>query len=415
MRKLAFILLASALTVLAEAQTIHWLTFIDTTDKRTDAQGRVIGGVGAMDEVGRQLLYSRFVNVVNSALAEKGYKSDVHDYYGTRTTPSSCRSTVTSLKCEPEDIIVFYYIGHGGRPGSDDPQKYPYPQMYLAQHEGSNAVPLDWVHKQLKSKGARLTITIGMCCNVNDPAIVSKHNYSFGLAANYGASAYVANASVEAIQKLFLGSKGDLIATSASPTESSYGGLNVEGFGGVDDYTAIFIDIFGQMTDNGASQWDILFDNVGRNVVDVNRALMAKGYRDGTQTPFYAPNISSASAPAAQPREEPTGSIERPTDEQDDEDNSNVVSEYFDYVIDRSLDLGKRIEVGEALKSLFANEAKIKILGQDSEQVIDKESVDDYFSRVTTADRLLKIIPVDVKVNNSNKAVEMKVREYYRK
>lgn len=414
MKKLALIILVTAFSIFAEAKTIHWLTFIDTTDKWTDNMGRV-RGVGDMDKVARSVLYSRFVNVVNSALAEKGYTSDVQDYYDTRTSPSSCKTAVTNLKCEPEDIIVFYYIGHGGRPKSDDPQKYPYPQMYLAQDEGKDAVPLDYVHNQLKSKGARLTVTIGMCCNVNDPAIISKHNYSWGITANYNSNAYVANASVEAIQKLFLESKGDLIATSASPTESSYGGLPVEGFGYIDDYTTIFIDIFGQMADNGDLSWTSLFDNVNRNVINVNRELLAKGYRDGTQTPFYKPNISSVSAPSAQPREEPKGNVEQPTNEQDEEDNSNVICEYFDYVIDRNLDLGKRIEVGEALKSLFTAEAKIKVLGQDSEQVIDKESIDDYFSRVTTAERLLKIIPIDVKVNSANKAVEMRVREYYRK
>lgn len=414
MKKFAMILLASALTMFAEAQTIHWLTFVDTTDKRTDAQGRVIGGVGEIDKVGRQLLYSRFVNVVNSALAEKGYKSDVHDYYDTRTSPSNCESAVMNLQCEPEDIIVFYYIGHGGRPKGDDPQKYPYPQMYLAQHEGSNAVPLDWVHKQLKSKSARLTVTIGMCCNVNDPAIISKHNYSFGIAANYNASAYVANASVEAIQKLFLENKGDLIATSASPTESSYAGLNVDGFGCVDDYTAVFIDIFGQMANNGDLLWNSLFDNVGKNVVEVNRYGIEKGMREGTQTPFYKPNLSSTSAPSAQPREEPKGNVEKPISEQDEEDNSNTLSEYLDYVIDKNLDLEKRIKVGETLKLIFTDNAKIKVLGQDSEQVIDKESVDDYFSRVTTAERLMKIIPVDTKIS-AGKTYEMSVREYYRK
>lgn len=414
MKKLLLMVLASALTTYAEAKTIHWLTFIDTTHKIVDSQGNVVGGVGEIDKVGRRVLYSRFINVVNSALAEKGYKSDVQDYYDTRTSPENCKAAVSNLKCESEDIVMFYYIGHGGRPKNDDPQKYPYPQMYLAQGEGSNAIPLDWVHEQLKSKGARLTVTIGMCCNVNDPNIVSKHNYSFGLTANYNSSAYVADVSVESIQKLFLENKGDLIATSASPTESSYAGLMVEGFGGIDDYTAIFIDIFGQMADNGDLQWDSFFDNVNRNVVNVNKELILRGMRGGTQSPFHKSNIVSASAPAEQKREEPKEKVEEPADSQEEEDNGNTLCEYFDYVIDRNLELDKRIKVAEVLKSIFTTGAKIKVLGQDVDLVIDKESVDDYFSRISTADKLLKVVPVSAS-NDGAKLTEMRVREYYRK
>jgi len=77
MLKKLIIMLAIVLPTLVNAQTIHWLTFIDTTDKN----------VGQIDKNGREVLYNHFVNVVNAALTEKGYKTNIQDIYGTTLTP----------------------------------------------------------------------------------------------------------------------------------------------------------------------------------------------------------------------------------------------------------------------------------------------------------------------------------------
>ena len=54
MKKTALLILALVLTFATQAQTIHWLTFIDTTDDN----------VGRIDILGRQVLYNRFINVI---------------------------------------------------------------------------------------------------------------------------------------------------------------------------------------------------------------------------------------------------------------------------------------------------------------------------------------------------------------
>ena len=81
-----------------KAQTIHWITFIDTKDE----------SVGEVDKNTRKILYSHWINVVNAALAEKGYNSDIQDYYGDRNSPENMKDVVKKLKSRPDDIIVFY-------------------------------------------------------------------------------------------------------------------------------------------------------------------------------------------------------------------------------------------------------------------------------------------------------------------
>lgn len=55
MKKILLACIMGVFTIVSNAQTIHWLTFIDTED----------ANVGNLDKTGRNVLYNRFVNVVS--------------------------------------------------------------------------------------------------------------------------------------------------------------------------------------------------------------------------------------------------------------------------------------------------------------------------------------------------------------
>ena len=404
MKKSVFLCLAAMLIASANAKTIHWITFIDTTNKMIDNMG-IDHGVGEIDKNGRKVLYAHFIDVVNAALAEKGYVADKQDYWDAQTNPVNCKKAVQNLSVEPDDIIMFYYIGHGGRPEGQDPDKYPYPQMCLAQNSDQGLIPLTWVHDVLKSKGARLTITIGMCCNSESRSMTHKTKPLFS--ANYG-NAYVEADAVSAIQKLFLESKGDLIATSASPKETSVG-WDWGQLGEFDLYTGCLVYLFNYMASNRNFDWDTFFNKLGE--------LVPNQYPK--QHPIYTPNVTSASTPSQQQREQPREDEVKkdPQTRQDErtDDGNNALEECFDYVIDKNVPLNKRVDMSNRLKSIFTSDATIKILGQDVDKVIDKESADVFFRRISTSRLLLKVVPVDGKFTSDNKLSEMRVREYYRK
>lgn len=115
MKKILLTLSLLLITVMSQAQTIHWLTFIDTRDDR----------VGEVDVLGRKVLYGRYVNLINAALASKGYTAKIYDYFDTRLSPENCKAAIQNLRCQPNDIIMFYYIGHGGRALNDNSTVYP--------------------------------------------------------------------------------------------------------------------------------------------------------------------------------------------------------------------------------------------------------------------------------------------------
>lgn len=390
MLKKIILLLAIILPVLVNAQTIHWLTFIDTTDKY----------VGQIDKNGREVLYNHFVNVVNAALAEKGYNSNIQDIYGTALTPQKCKDIVSNINCAPNDIVVFYYIGHGthGTVGGD-----VWPLMWMAQDDPNKLVPLKWVHEQLKSKGAKLTATIGMCCNVYQPI---KRSDTPTFSVNYG-NTYLTDTEKKSIQQMFLENKGDFLLSSASPGQSSGGGDTV--LGPMDFFTCVLVKVFEDDASAGELEWKGLFDEVKDYI---NEAT------GGEQTPIFVSNITKATvAPAPAPGSAPvvvTPPISTTVSGSTNQDLLNRIGVALDNLIDNRQSETGRIAQAEELEKVFASNAVVKVMGQDGHVVIDKSSADDFLGRLATSRILLKVTPVNV-VIDGNKISELKVKEAYKK
>ena len=403
---------------LAKSQTIHWLTFIDTTDPN----------VGQIDVYGRQMLYRYFIDEVNAALSQKGYRSDIQDFYGIQVSPDNCKDAVEELEItHPEDIIVFYYIGHGGRPSAEDDDyvdDHPYPQMCLAQHNPDKYIPLEWVDKQLSSKGARLSVTIGMCCNNLSDNITTKDEPDFS--PNYGAT-YMSGNKIQRIQELFLNMEGHIIATSASPKQTS-GCFQIQQslipnpacFR--DRYSYAICSFFQTQLDTYKEEltWD---DFLGRISWFVDK------YSRHEQTPIHDIYLTEASEievdtkPVTSEQIEETQQKQTPntTIQQGDVDNrdwineltnqlSSLVNSYLTIAERRALELNLN-------EKLFAEDAIVKFLPQESNSVIDKAVVSDWLGILATNPnrRIIKVIVEEGTFDSNNKIKILKVREIYKR
>lgn len=390
-RKLILVLV-SILPILANAQTIHWLTFVDTTDPN----------VGQIDVNGHNVLYNHVVNVVNAAIKERGYKADIHDIYGTTLTPQKCKETISNLIVSSNDIVVFYYIGHGthGNVGGN-----VWPMMWMAQNNPNYLIPLKWVHDQLTAKGARLTATIGMCCNVYQ-GINRSATPTFGV--NYG-NTYLTDDEKSAIQKMFLENKGDFLLSSASPGQSSVGGNTP--LGPMDLFTCVFVKNFEDSASEGKLDWNTLFSEVKEVINSVT---------EGDQTPIFVANLNKTSAPTvAAPTSTPVvvtppSSSSTSTATISKQDWLNKIGLALDNLIDVKQSDSNRIQQATELEKIFSSNAVVKVMGQDGNVVIDKSSAEDFIGRLATSRILLKVTPTDA-VINGNKIAELKVKETYKK
>lgn len=390
----------------AEAQTIHWLTFIDTNDKN----------VGEIDVLGRKVLYTHFVNDVNAALAPKGYSSDIQDFYGDKVTPENCKAAVELLRISnPDDIIVFYYIGHGGRPVTDAGymMEHPYPQMCMQlKFPESKYIPLEWVYKQLSSKGARLSVTIGMCCN-NLSNISIKDGPTFS--PNYSTT-YMSGNKLARIQDLFLNVKGNVLSTSASPMQTS--GCFSSDFGIIDRYTTVLCDIFNSALDDYSKTltWDDLLGAIS-SIIDKNT--------NGEQTPIHETHVVTATPPATKIPDVPTQQQVQQTKQQqapgttkrqgDGDDWINNLTNILGTLINVNVAEYDRIQLEQCLNSLFTDDAQVRILPQDSNKVIDREEASTFLGRLATSRLLLKVAVVEGSFDSNKKIKSLKVREIYKK
>lgn len=402
---ITFCLLMSLFKV--EAQTIHWITFIDTNDSR----------VGSFDVLGRQVLYSHFINEVNAAMAPIGYNWDIQDFYGDRVTPENCKSTVELLRIgSPDDIIVFYYIGHGGRPATEDAnyrRMHPYPQMCMqTKFPESKYIPLEWVDKELSSKGARLSVTIGMCCN--SPAKISiKDGPTF--TPNYNSSSYMSGNKLSKIQELFLNTKGSVIATSASPLQTS--GCFKSDFGVLDAYTTVLCCIFDLLDDyTGKFTWEDLFSNI---------SVIVDKRTNGEQTPFHdTSNLISANSPnPVTPKTPSKESVNQTQQKQtpnstkrsgDDDEWVNSLNDKLRTLINVHINEYNRIQLEKDLNGLFADGAVVRILGQDGETIVDREEADVFLGRLATSRLLLNVVVTEGSFDSSGRIKSLKVREIYK-
>ena len=251
------------------AKTIHWLTFIDTTDKN----------VGEIDQNTRKILYARWIDLVNAILSEQGYNVNIIDVYGSKTSPENCKNIVNDLDCGSEDIVMFYYVGHG----TENSNTSKYPLMHMAQSNVNKFVPLSWVHNTLKKKGARLTITIGMCCNARQGA---PGRIAPTFTTNYGNS-YVDQEMSESIKKMFLNYKGDMIITSASPAESSW--ACDSNIGPTDFFTLnLLIQFNNVLPDKSNPDWESMMREIKQSVYDDVRGHegIQRQSPGSTQTPI---------------------------------------------------------------------------------------------------------------------------------
>ncbi|SEJ84997.1 Caspase domain-containing protein [Dyadobacter sp. SG02] len=116
------------------------------------------------------------------------------------------QAAISKIQCKPEDIIFFYYTGHGINTITE---KSDFPILYLKDEN----LELETVHKLLKEKKPRFCLTLGDCCN----------NLFAGRRGMRSATPVLKGIGVtqdtQILRKLFVEANGDLLISSAKKGE----------------------------------------------------------------------------------------------------------------------------------------------------------------------------------------------------
>ena len=272
----------------ANAQTIHWIIFADTQDPNNGSEVRNSIKVYA----------TQFIDRMNDAIIAKGYVPRQKTYSGSDFTEAKCKSVIRNLSCGKDDIIVFYYLGHGGRAQigkvemASYNQKYPWPDLAFDKantNESIDGLTLNAIHSILKQKGARLTVTIGMCCNAHSSQY-KKH----GMTTQSKRYKIVSKKFAKKVgQQLFLKSRGDVLVASAQPGQFSYGGS----YGGndVDCFTAALCETTDSYANNDIGEnvtWNSFLNEVSSKCSTLARIEGQKFGEDWVQKPKKLVNVT---------------------------------------------------------------------------------------------------------------------------
>ncbi len=195
--------------------TMHLICVANTDEK-------LIGG-SCKEDMNRAV---RTFNDINTFL---GLDNDpvIKTISGNKYSLKAVKDELKKLDPEPNDIVIFYYSGHGFRKPED---RRPYPYLDLRSKTDTakksylvNSLNIEDIYDTIKKKGARFNLVLGDCCNnlvtqtnkTGDPISESK---DAGL-----------DWSEDNVKKLFL-ERQSILATAAQEGQLATGNNNFGGF-----------------------------------------------------------------------------------------------------------------------------------------------------------------------------------------
>lgn len=208
-----------------------------------------IGDIGTSCEVDKRNLINEFegiCEVMNMQLNQ-------YVVEGKNFTKAYLKSTLNRVKPGSNDVVLFVYTGHGFR-WSDQAEKFPQLDMRYNPYTSitsETSINLQEVYNTITGKGARLNIVLGDCCN-SDVGVNQRTSNTFLASRND------ANFNRKNLTKLFFESKGNILATAASPGQVSWSNAVNGGFF-LSSFFQAFREEIGYMDTN--PNWDEMLTN----------------------------------------------------------------------------------------------------------------------------------------------------------
>ena len=243
------------------AQTVHALLVADTHDPLLHrACARDVQTMH--DQVG-QIAAALGYRLAEQRLVDGGFSRKNLD------------AALRSLAPGPDDVLLFYYSGHGYNL-RDRADRFP---ILALEKKAANAAKnpgLGTIHQLLKAKKPRLCVTLGDCCNnlvTLTRGMVRKKPTPPGLTDSLNA----------AYRKLFLQTRGDVLIASSAPPQQACAHPDSGSF-----YTRAFDEALSALRTHEASWPNLLRDAQAR----LNRHAATR-----TKQSLHALNVVTQTAP----------------------------------------------------------------------------------------------------------------------
>jgi Caspase domain len=233
------------------AATLHAILVGDTND----------ASIGTSVQVDQKKLQG----LIKSISEYTGMTLSPHYVSGNQLNLANVRQAINSVSAGSNDVILFYWSGHGFNANNDDSV---FPTMNIKGY--TETLGLSAVKDMLRQKGPRLLLVIGDTCN--KPG------------GSSGREVEARNEKPENYKKLFLNHRGTIIASGSRKGQYSYGNPQSGGL-----YTRAFLSSLStELASEGSPNWDNLMkraeapinvgqDHAGRPVIQEPQSVVEVG------------------------------------------------------------------------------------------------------------------------------------------
>lgn len=354
-----------------KAQSLHAIVFCNTLDE----------GIGCdVDE--ENMLNELAIIAGETNLAYKPYVK-----HGEECTKGNLLKIIDELDCSSNDIVFMYYSGHGAH--SAQQMNEPFPQMCMKYNNlghQSEFVSVKTVDEHISRKNPRLSVIITDCCNNVVSSLLPR------TVSSMKGPTIENKVSVNALEKLFVKSKGKVKMTSSKLTQTSSGGKT----GGI--FTNAFIDVLAAVEDGKCkADWYAIAD-------ETVKMTLSRSANKQEPYPEVQVDMLDAVAPIQVPAVSPVVPV--PTH------NFTVttLAQNLQFLLDKNIPESTRLgRLTSVLQECFVPEAKVKTVGRNLTTIIAYEDAEEFLRRII-ASPYIKAISI-VKQAESGKNTEVIVHE----
>lgn len=384
---IASILWGFILILPTNSQTLHAIIFANTKCPGEKPGSMGIGPSVTCDYQRMKIEFETMASFLN-------YKKDFQWYEGSPNhfCRTNLESALNNLSCEKDDIVIFYYSGHGGRSPKETEDPFPWMQLvvdpYRTPWNASQYYSLSQVLKRIEAKQPRLSIVLGDLCNSLSNAIPQKD------VPEMKGATKISKAPCDFYKDLFLKVKGSIISSSSRPGETS------AAFSDGGAFTICFTEALQIMVSNNMEpDWETLLEGTKIRTSKVTQ---------GKQNPIYEAqlqNVSDIPSTSEQPTVSP-----QPTSEDRD------IANYLTAIGNSNTAIKERINlVYQTLNLFFASpQAKVEVVGRDGKTIVATKYASAYLNNLSIARNLVKVINVDQTEGSNGKLTYLKVHEMYK-
>lgn len=371
-RRLIAAIAALFLSIGLNAQTFHLILFCNTIDEK----------IGESCERDHNLVYQEASTIADYL----NYDIKYYDYYGQNCSRENLLGLLADLNCATNDIVLFYYSGHGVHAAAD-PGSFPQMCLKYSGYQQDKFVPVRTVKEALDKKNAQLTIILTDCCN-NIADWVSAKGYFEGM----GKASAIKEVEAKHYRQLFSQQKGSVVITGSKKGQYSLCNKN----GGF--FTLSFFATMDQVgLGNISPDWNQVATSLTASTLDIT------GNR---QEPYGSINVSKLNGSIIPDFNNGGGASSFET--------TTRAQKLFKSLLDKRTSLTDRFSIADNAKEvLFARNAKVRVVGRDQKTTIAVDDVDSYLSKICLEKKIVSVSVISETKDNSDKYSYLVVHEVY--